>query len=182
MRKATALLSILLMATLPACRPRDKEPTIEELLANIESPDIGKAGNARLALIKLGEPVVPRLAEMLATGTPSRQKIVANLLWAMGPKVKAAVPALTAVAATAETDLRLTIFNTLEHVGPAAEPAVPVLIQGLRDRDPEIRRAAVATLAAIGPGAKDALPALRRMVQLTSWSAAEAAIQKIQRP
>lgn len=178
--RAAALLGLISLAILPACHSPGTKPSLDQLFTDLESKNLQTAGEARMALIALGEPAVPRLMDMLVTGTPQRQRIAANLLWAMGPKAAGAVSVLTEMAATPETDLRLTALMSLKNLGPAAEPAVPVLIKALHDRNPEIRRSAVEALAAIGPGAKEALPALKRMAQLTSWSAAENAIRKIQ--
>jgi len=180
MRRLAAALTLFTLALNPACKSREAKLSPEDFYADLESDDLQKAGNARIALIKLGEPAVPRLAEMVATGTPRQQRAAANLLWTMGPQAVGAVPALADAAASPETDLRLAALMALGNVGPAAEPSVPALIKALGDRDPEIRLAAVKALSAIGPGAKAALPTLKRITKLTSWGAAEEAIRRIQ--
>jgi HEAT repeat protein len=180
MRKTVVpLLAVALALALPACRKKETPPDPNRLLADLRSPDARKSGEARLQLIRLGEPAVPALAEMLRSGTPSEKVAAANTLWGMGARAQAAVPELAGALADPDPGLRVTAAMALENMGPAAEPAVPSLTKAVRDRDTRVRQAAVKALGAIGPAAKAALPTLTRALRRGSWPEAEEAVRRI---
>ena len=180
MRKTVVpLLAVLLALALPACRKKEAAPDPNRLLADLRSPDVQKSGQARLELIRLGEPAVPALAEMLRSGTPAERTAAANTLWGMGVRARTAVPDLATALADPDPGLRVTAAMALENMGPAAEPAVASLTKAVRDRDARVRQAAVKALGAIGPGAKAAVPALTRALRRGSWPEAEEAVRRI---
>ncbi len=180
MRKTVvSLLAVALALALPACRKKETPPDPGRLLADLRSPDAEKSGQARLELIRLGEPAVPALAEMLRSGTPGEKTAAANTLWGMGARARAAVPDLAAALEDPDPGLRVTASMALENMGPAAEPAVAALTKAVRDRDAKVRQAAVKALGAIGPGAKAAVPALTRALRRGSWPEAEEAVRRI---
>jgi HEAT repeat protein len=175
------LLSVLaaLLLALSACRPKEKPPTPEQLVAELRNPDAEKSGRARLLLITLGEPAVPAVAELLRSGTPAERIVAANTLWGMGGRARAAVPDLAAALADPDPALRAAAAMALENMGPAAEPAVPALAKALGDREASVRQAAVKALGAIGPPARAALPALTRALRRGTWPEAEEAVRRI---
>jgi HEAT repeat protein len=179
MRKPLLLLIAILVAALPGCRAKEKAPTPDELVADLRSPDAQKSGQARLELIRLGEPAVPVLAEMLRSGTHAERIAAANTLWGMGARAGAAAGDLAAALADADPALRVAAAMALENMGAAAEPAVPSLTTAVRDREARVRQAAVKALGAIGPAAKAALPTLTRALRRGAWPEAEEAIRRI---
>jgi HEAT repeat protein len=144
------------------CQEKAAPPDIDGLITKLKSPDRGVSGEANLALIRIGEPVVPRLIEMLQSEDPRLRKTAATTLWGLGAKGKAAVPALAVVLADPEPSLRRPAAMALDSMGPAAAEAVPALIQALRDRDGEVRQWSAKALGHIGPAAAAAIPALER--------------------
>ncbi len=180
MRKTVlSLLAVLLALALPACGKKEAAPDPNRLLADLRSPDAEKSGQARLQLIRLGEPAVPAVAEMLRSGTPAERIAAANTLWGMGARARAAAPDLAAALGDPDPGLRVAAAMALENMGPAAEPAVASLAKAVRDRDAKVRQAAVKALGAIGPGAKAALPTLTRALRRGSWPEAEEAVRRI---
>ena len=180
MRKTVVpLLAVALAIALPSCRKKETPPDPNRLLAQLGSPDREKSGQARLELIRLGEPAVPALAGLLRSGTPAEKIAAANTLWGMGVRARAAAPDLAATLDDPDPDLRVAAAMALENMGPAAEPAVPSLAKAVRDRDTRVRQAAVKALGAIGPAAKAALPTLTRALRRGSWPEAEEAVRRI---
>ena len=93
MRKALVLV-VAVLALMPACRKKQSPPDVAALIAQLQSPDVQKRGQARLTLIALGEEAAPALAGMLRSGSAEERLAAANILWAMGPRGRAAVPEL----------------------------------------------------------------------------------------
>jgi HEAT repeat protein len=180
MRKTlVSLLAVAVALALPGCRKKETPPDSSRLLADLRSPDAEKRGRARLELIRMGEPAVPGVAEMLRSGTPAERIVAANTLWGMGPRARAAASDLAAALDDPDADLRASAAMALENMGPAAEPAVPALTKAVGDKDTRVRQAAVKALGAIGPAAKPALPALTRALRRGSWPEAEEAVRRI---
>ena len=182
MRKTVVpLLAVALALALPACRKKETPPDPGRLLTALRSPDARKSGQARLELIRMGEPAVPALAEMLRSGTPAERTAAANTLWGMGARAQAAVPDLAAALEDADPGLRVTAAMALENMGPDAAPAVPALTKALKDKEGRVRQRAAIALGNIGAAARPAVPALG---EAAKWDpvrpAAEEAIKKIQ--
>lgn len=171
---------VLALVTLLACRAQEKPPDVSGLIADLRGADSGKSGQANLALIRIGEPAVPELIEMLRGEDPRLRGIAASTLWGMGPKGKAAVPALAETLSDKDPALRTAAAMALESMGAEARDAVPALARVLADHDNHTRQAAVRALGAIGPAAREALPALTRATKRISWPEAEEAIRLIQ--
>ena len=181
MRKPTAVVASLALAValLPGCRKKETLPDPGQLIADLRGPDAEKSGRARLQLITLGEPVVPALAEMLRSGTPAERIAVANTLWGMGGRARAAAGDLAGALADPDPALRVAAAMALQNMGAAAVDAVPALTKALSDREPGVRQAAVKALGAIGPEAHAALPTLTRALRRGSWPEAEEAVRRI---
>jgi HEAT repeat protein len=177
-RRCWCLLGVL--GLLLACRGGSKGPDIAALVRDLQSADQEVAGRANLALISIGEPVVPALVELLESEDPRVRRIGANTLWGLGPKASAATPALATMLADDDTGLRVMAAMALENMGPPAQEAVPALVRTLKDRDTEVRQRAAKALGAIGPAAADAVPALVEAARFEPVRpAAEEAIRRI---
>jgi HEAT repeat protein len=166
---------------LSACRRSPQGSDANALVAQLKSADPEARGKASLAIIRLGEPAVPGLVEMLKSEDTQQRVTAASTLFGMGTKAKAAVPALAEALSDPSTDLRVSAAMALESIGPDAAPAVPALVNALRDRETVVRQRAVIALGSIGPGARAALPALAEASRHDAIRpSAEEAIQKIQ--
>jgi HEAT repeat protein len=172
-----------LLALLPliACQTSErKPPEVSRLIVDLRSIDTDRSGQANLALIRMGEPAVPELVEMLKGEDPRQRNLAAATLWGMGPRGKAAVPALADTLSDRDPALRTSVAMALESMGPEAREAVPALVKVLGDRDTRTRQTAAKALGAIGPAAWEALPALNRATRKVAWPEAEEAIRRIQ--
>jgi HEAT repeat protein len=150
------------LALLAACRRGADEagPDIAALVANLKSADPGVSGQANLALIRIGEPAVPALVELLGSEDERLRARAASALWGMGSKGKGAVPALALALGDANFEVRVASAMALESMGPDTTEAMPALIRALTDREGRVRQWAAKALGKIGPAAKEALPAL----------------------
>ncbi len=152
------------LALLTACREKEAGPDIAALVAAnitaLKSADPDVSGEANLALIRIGEPAVPALIELLGSNDARLRARAATTLWGMGPKGKAGVPALASGLADPDLDVRLASAMALEGMGSDAREAMPALVRALKDREGRLRQWAAKALGKIGPAAKDALPAL----------------------
>ena len=167
------------MAALAGCGRGGAPPDPAALVADLTSGDEEKSGDARLALISLGEPAAPALVRLLRTGAPRERVLAATTLWGMGAKASSAVPALAAALADGDPELRVACVMALENMGPAARDAAPALAAALGDPERSVRQAAVKALGAMGPAASPALPALEAAIERESWPEAEEAVQRI---
>lgn len=178
MRKCLALL-LTSLTVLAACRANNAKPDITGLVAALQSGDAEKSGRANLELIRLGEPAVPGLTEMLKDPDPRVRGLAASTFWGMGGKARSAVPALAEALADPDASFRTQVAMALENMGPDAKDAVPALIKALADPDRGVRQASVKALGRIGPAAKAAVPALSRALKKGSWPEAQEAILRI---
>lgn len=161
MRRLSLPLLALVLA-LGACKSKPRGPDVSDLLARLKSEDTKVSGEANLALIRVGEPAVPGLVEMLQSGDTRLRKTAATTLWGLGAKGKGAVPALAEMLADPDPDLRLAAAMALDNMGPAAAEAIPALVKALRDPAGEVRQWSAKSLGHIGPAAAAAIPALSR--------------------
>jgi len=181
MRRAAVAFAVAMVALGgSACQKADSPANVGSLIEDLKSPDEAKSGRANLALIRVGEPAVPAVLELLQ-GDDKRLRSTALLtFWGMGEKAKAAVPALIAALQDPDPDIRNGAALALANMGPAALEAVPVLITALGDADRRVRQTAVKALGNIGPGAAPAIPAITKALKRGSWPEAEEAIRQIQ--
>jgi HEAT repeat protein len=178
-RVAAVLVACVLVPA--ACGRGSKGPDVAALLSQLDSPDADTRGKASLAIVRLGEPAVPGLVEMLKSEDPRRRATAASTLFGMGPKARAAVPALAEALSDPDSEMRVSAAMALESVGPDAAPAVPALVRALKDRETVVKQRAAIALGSIGPGAREAVPALAEASRHDAIRpSAEAAIQKIQ--
>jgi len=163
-----------------ACLKRSPEADVPGLIADLKNPDPGVSGKANLALIRLGEPAVPQLAEMLKSDDVRLRTLAVTALWGFGEKGRAAVPALAATLGDPVDSVRLGAAMALDNMGPPAKDAVPALIRCLKDRDARVRQWSAKALGSIGPAAEKAVPALVQAARSEGIRpAAEEAIRKI---
>lgn len=158
---ASAAAAVLVsLALLVACRGKKAGPDIPALIADLKSPCEEVSGKANLTLIRVGEPAVPALVELLKDEDARLRARAATTLWGMGSKGKAGVPALALALADPDLDVRLASAMALEGMGPDTKEAMPALMRALKDREGRVRQWAAKALGKMGPAAKDALPAL----------------------
>jgi HEAT repeat protein len=178
MRKRS-LLPLLVPVLLAACSTTERAPDVAGLIADLQSTDAQKSGRANLELIRIGEPAVPPLVEMLRGSDPRLRSLAASTLWGMGGKGRAAAPVLAETLADPDPELRTSAAMALENMGAQAGDAIPALVKALSDTDNRVRQASVKALGAIGPAATPAIPVLTRALKKGSWPEAEEAILKI---
>lgn len=181
LRRLTAVLACVCLAA-AGCRPKAKEPALEELLAALAGPDEQKSGEARLALITLGEPAASGLAGLLASADPRVRVRAASTLWMLGDRARATAPALAKALSDADVEVRRAAAMALGNMGAHAAPALDALAKALGDSDGSVRQYAAKALGAIGPPAAAALPALEALARTDALRAtAEEAIDRIRR-
>jgi HEAT repeat protein len=173
------ILPLLTFVLLSACQSQDKPPDVAGLIADLQGADPQKSGRANLELIRIGEPAVPGLIDMLRGSDARLRAVAASTLWGMGAKGRSAAPVLGETLADPDPTLRTSAAMALENMGPQAGEAIPALVKALSDRDNRVRQAAVKALGAIGPTATPAIPVLTRALKKGSWPEAEEAILKI---
>ncbi len=177
---ARAVASLAILALLLACRSKPPEPNVAAVISDLQNTDPAVSGKANLELIRIGEPAVPPLIEMLRSEDVRFRTLAATALWGMGEKGRAAVPALASLLGDREASVRLAAAMALENMGPDAAVAVPELLRALRDRDGKVRLWAAKALGKIGPAAEKAVPALARAAKTEGiQQAAEEAIRQI---
>src|SRR5262245_8314842 len=162
--RATLFLAFPALALLAACQAKQAAPDITAQIparvAELQSADEQVSGQANLTLIRIGEPAVPAVVELLRHDDARIRARAATTLWGMGSKAKAAVPALASTLADEHMEVRVASAMALENIGPDAQVAMPALVRALKDREGRVRQWAAKALGKIGPAARDALPAL----------------------
>jgi len=102
---------------------------------------------AALALITIVEEKdVPLLIKALADENESVRESAVVVLWALGPRAKAAVPSLTKLLSTDNLLCFSNVCGALGSIGKAAEPAIPALVAALNDKQWRVRAMAASTL------------------------------------
>jgi HEAT repeat protein len=118
-------------------------------------------GDLTGALVQIGEPAVPILAQAL--DNPDNQDIHLGIMAALqefGPKAQPALPALMRMLTSPDENLAQQASHTIGSVGSAAVDAVPLLQKLIMSPSNDARRHAVDALGLMGPPAKAALPML----------------------
>jgi HEAT repeat protein len=181
MRRIAAILAVAASALCGyACQKPESPANVAALVEDLKSTDEEKSGKANLALIRVGEPAVPAVLELLQSGDPHLRSLALLNFWGMGEKAKAAVPALIQALSDPDVEIRNGAALALANMGPAAADAVPALITALGDSDRRVRQTAVKALGGIGPAAAPALPVITKALKRGSWPEAEEAIRRIQ--
>lgn len=182
-RRLTLVGVVTVMGLPLACRsPVPEVNVVPGLIADLQNPDPDVSGKANLALIRVGEPAVPQLVEMLKSDDVRIRTLAVTAFWGLGEKGRAAVPALAAALGDPVDSVRASAAMALDNMGPHAKDAVPALIRSLRDSDPKVRQWSAKALGSIGPAAEKAVPALVRAARSEGQRpAAEEAIRKIRR-
>ena len=124
---AAALLPVVAVAGCSKPKPPDPAALVEKL----KSTDEAVSGAASLDLIRLGEPGVPALVELLKDAEPSHRALAARTFWGMGARAGAAAAALGEALADGDASVRVGAAMALENMGPAAAPAVAALTAAL---------------------------------------------------
>jgi HEAT repeat protein len=185
MKTARALGLLLLVGgvAFAGCRKTEtkQEDPIPGLVEQLQSIDEEKSGQARLELLKIGEPAVPALSGLLTSTDGRIRKTALTTLWGLGTRSRSALPGVIALLTDPDPDLRVTALMVVEANGAAAADAVPTVIRLLKDTNVEVRQRAAVALGAIGPAAATALPALGEAARFEPVRPqAEKAIRRIQ--
>jgi HEAT repeat protein len=159
MRRAAAILAVLVVASFPGCR-KSPERRIAELVEKLRSPDTQTSGQAARELIDIGEKAVPAIAALLKDGEPRVRRAAASTLWGLGTRMGPAVPSLAETLQDPDPEVRLSAAMALESAGQHAAAAVPALVAALKDPETNVRLYACKALGAAGAGARSAIPAL----------------------
>jgi len=173
--RAAVFAACAALVTLAACKGKPKAPDVNALIADLKGDDAEKKGKASLALIGVGEPAGPALAEMLKSDNPAHRLTAASTLFGMGAKGRAAVPALAEALSDPDRELRMAAAMALESIGPDAAEAVPALVKALKDGEGLVRQRAAIALGNIGPAASSAIPAL---VDAGKWDPVRPAVDE----
>lgn len=175
-----AVVGVATLAVTVACRSTPPRPNVPNLIKDLQNPDPAVSGQANLDLIRLGEPSVPPLVEMLKSDEVRLRALAATALWGLGDKARAAAPALAESLGDPEASVRVAAAMALQNMGEHAKEAVPALIRSLKDRDAKVRQWSAKALGTIGPAAEKAVPALVQAAKTEGIRpAAEEAIRKI---
>jgi HEAT repeat protein len=144
--------------------PRAAEPSVRDLVKQLEDKDAEKAGAAARALGKLrpGKEAVRGLKELLTRRNGRLRWAAAEALWKLEHKATDLVPVYAELLTAADADVRAASAWRLGRLGGDARPAAAVLAAALRDEDFEVRVQVGQALANLGADAGLALPALVR--------------------
>ncbi len=116
----------------------ENDELIKKYIAMLTSTDKATSKEAKESLLKLGEEIVPYLAEKLKDANYEKRNEVVLLLGDLGPKSEKAVPSLIDIL---ETEMQkknstwILIANaagTLGKIGPSARTAIPSLIDTMK--------------------------------------------------
>jgi HEAT repeat protein len=152
--------------------PKDANPkkVLDGLQAALLDPDESVCRAAHSALVKIGEPALPRLRELLkldegqasywwAVRVMARMRADADLVV---PKlIELTQPGVRGIKEGAFAE-RGTAAELLSEYAPEHVEAIPVLIKLLGDRDEIVAKAAQRTLVQFGSRARDPLQAVLR--------------------
>lgn len=159
--------------------------TLPRIVARFDDEDETVRDRLMQALLKVGAPAVPALAEALANATSVDIRGHAALaLGRLDERALPAVPTLAAALDDPEVRVRQLVSWTLGKLGPPAESAVDALSRSAADPDPTVRRNSVWALGNIGPAAVPHEGLLERIVADpgetdTVRTEADEALQKI---
>lgn len=81
------------------------------------------------ALGRIGEPVVPRLRNLLRSSDPEQRQQAAKMLARIGPAAQDAIPDLIAMLQDPSREVRKAVARALGQMGPIAADAVGPLFQ-----------------------------------------------------
>src|SRR5260221_12983456 len=115
MRKVLPAVFVPGLRPLAACRAKEDAPNVPALITDLQSTDTVKSGQANLELIRVGEPAVPGLVEMLKSGDPHLRSLAASAFWGMGEKARTAAPALAEALSDPDPAFRPQVATAPEH-------------------------------------------------------------------
>lgn len=164
-------------------RREEAHQAIPALIAALKS-HFGEVSEAAVRTLHLiGAPAVPAIADALAQGEDTPDKVfLLRILARVGPSAAEALPGLTRALGSQFLQTRIAAAVALTALGPLAAPAVPQLVAGLADQYADGRQAVAACLARVGAAAEPAMPALLPLLadrESRVRDAAAAALQRI---
>jgi HEAT repeat protein len=151
--------------------PRDPADTVDELVQALDNRDPSVRMQARVQLIfRKGQGAVPKLVELLESGTPAGRFEAAVALCRIRGKARAAaVPGLIKLIQEGDLDSQRAAAETLGSIGADARPAVAALEQVLLQQKPHpgrLRPAAVVPNALVRIQREEALPFLIKALEI----------------
>ncbi|MCS7081148.1 MAG: TonB family protein [Chloracidobacterium sp.] len=142
-------------------------PTVQQLAAQLASPETETRLRAVLTLRKLGAAAAPAAAELVKALRDEDPRVAEQAMWALafvGAPGLAAVPTLTAMVRDVDEPNRVTAAAVLGLLKTGDAEAVAALVEATRSSDSELRRAAALALGALGSAA---LPGVAPLARLT---------------
>lgn len=148
------------MAALPPA-PEITLPIWEKAMKDADTATVHLALNA---LASLGEPVVPRLIDILEKHKELRVE-AAYTLGQIGPAAAPATDALAKLVADENLHVATEAILALGRIGPAAKSAVPALCTAFENEGEKNTHAIIFALGNIGPEAAAAEPIVLKAMQ-----------------
>jgi HEAT repeat protein len=140
---------------------------VPDLVAGLGDPDKGYRVAAHHALVLLGRPAVPALADAVKSSDERVWYSAVVALGKIGPDAADAVPTLVESLGSDNQSLRVLVIGALVKIDPGnadlrvhLSEAVPTFVEVLKNGDGSIRTWAALCLGQIGPDARDAVPSL----------------------
>jgi len=114
---------------------------------------------AHVALLKIGDSVIPILMDELRDGTPNDRRFAVWMLQDYG--TKPTLPLLIAAVKDEDAFVRRTALGKLKSIGPQnIKNFIETLLDAIKDDDLQVRELALRALQSVGPDAKKAVPIL----------------------
>jgi HEAT repeat protein len=155
-----ALPLVLLLSCVRSLVHAEDQPTVKDLIQQLQSGDIDEKERAAKELGDMGAdaaPAIGALQQTLNDELPYVRIRSAEALTKIGP---AALPALMAAMKNANAEVRSIIATGIGNAGEHSEAAVSTLAKALHDRELQVRGAAVLALVNLAPSTPSALAAL----------------------
>jgi HEAT repeat protein len=120
------------------------QPAVAGVIEVLKDPGEANRTRAQSTLSRIGPPAVPAL--VVALGDEKTSAAVVAILVKIGAE---AVPALAEALENDDAKVRRSACLVLREIGEPARPAARALGKALKDNDPEVRRGAAAALARV---------------------------------
>jgi HEAT repeat protein len=177
----TKILRLLCLVTCMIGVARADEPSVKDLIRELNSSDIDKKEHAAQALGEMGpaaKPAIQALLDALNDELPYVRMQCAQALAKIGTP---ALPALIKAMKNVNAEVRSTAAAALGKWGANDEAAVSALTDALHDRELQVRGAAALALGALGVSAQSAIPALEAATKDADSSVAAKAVEALSR-
>jgi HEAT repeat protein len=156
-------------------------PAVPALVAHLNDPDATVRAFASSSLSMLGNPTLPAVSKVLASGDTNAQKAVLKFLAQNYRSLRLTGAPLRKLAQEGTPALRQQTIETLSLLRLDDDATVKMLAAALKDPAPEVRLAAVKAFACLPGKADAAIPALRSCLEDESSAVRAAAKELLQR-